>query len=413
MSRSRVRSFFWLIILAGVAAGGYWAWQHRRVATQSAEMKPDPRVPVSVVTAETKNFPVYFDSLGQVQAWNTVTVRSRVDGEITKVAFEEGQFVKAGDLLIQIDPRPYQAALDQAVAKKAQDETNLANLKRDLQRFEKVGTLAITQQQIDTQRSNIAQQESLIKADVGAIANAQVQVVYTTIKAPISGRVGFRLVDQGNIIHAGDAGGVATIAQLEPIAVIFTEPEEQLPRILKELKRGPLPVTAYTSDGKQELATGELTLVDNQVDMTTGSIKLKGKFPNREHTLWPGLTVATRLLITTEKNVVVIPDAAVLRGPDKLFAYVVGPGNKAERRELVVGEIQDGQAVIQSGVKPGEKVVTSGYYRLEPGSLVDLQEDQKKEDRKQDKDRNKNQDVNQNAPRASASGSKKTVLEAE
>ncbi len=404
MLRSRVRTFTWLMILLGLAGGGYWVWQHRRVATEiSAKKKPDERVPVSVATAETKNFPVYLDSLGQVQAWNTVTVRSRVDGEIVKVAFDEGQFVKAGDLLIQIDPRPYQAALDQAVAKKAQDEANLANLKRDLERFEKVGTLATTQQQIDTQKSNITQQESLIKADVGAIANAQVQVVYTTIKAPISGRVGFRLVDQGNIIHAGDTGGVATIAQIQPIAVIFTEPEERLPRILDELKHGVLPVTAFTSDGKQELAKGELSLVDNQVDTTTGSIKLKGKFPNTEMTLWPGLTVATRLLITTEKNVVVIPDAAVQRGPDKLFAYVIGPDRKAERRDLVVGEIQDGQAVIKSGVKAGEQVVTAGYYRLEPGSTVDLPEDQKKEEQKQ----------KATPPGAPISASKHTVLEAD
>lgn len=403
MLRTRVRTFIWLIILVGLAGGGYWVWQHRRVATETTQKKPVERVPVSVATAEIRNFPVYLDSLGQVQAWNTVTVRSRVDGEIVKVAFDEGQFVKAGDLLIQIDPRPYQAALDQAVAKKAQDEANLANQKRDLQRFEKVGTLATTQQQIDTQRSNITQQESLIKADLGAIANTQVQVAYTTITAPISGRVGFRLVDQGNIIHAGDTGGVATIAQIQPIAVIFTEPEERLPRILDELKHGALPVTAFTSDGKQELAKGELSLVDNQVDTTTGSIKLKGKFPNTEMTLWPGLAVATRLLIATEKNVVVIPDAAVQRGPDQLFAYVVGPDRRAERRNLVVGEIQDGQAVIKSGVKAGEQAVTAGYYRLEPGSMVELPEDQKKEEQKQ----------KAMPPAAPVSESKHTVLEAD
>lgn len=403
MLRSLVRTLIWLVFLAALAGGGYWVWQHHRAETKTVEKSADERVPVTVATAVRKNFPVYLDSLGTVQAWNTVTVRSRVDGEITKVAFDEGQFVKAGDLLIQIDPRPYQAILDQALAKKAQDEANLANLKRDLERFEKVGTLATTQQQIDTQRSNITQQDSLIKADTGAIANAQVQVVYTTIKAPISGRVGFRLVDQGNIIHAGDTGGVATIAQIQPIAVIFTEPEESLPRILNELKHGPLPVTAFTSDGKQELAKGELSLVDNQVDTATGSIKLKGRFPNTEMTLWPGLTVATRLLITTEKNVVVIPDAAVQRGPDKLFAYVVGPNRKAERRDLVVGEIQDGQAVIESGVKAGEQVVTAGYYRLEPGSIVELADDRKKEEQKK----------KATPPGAPVSESKRTVLEAE
>ncbi len=376
-----MKKFMLLVLLAILAAGGYWAWQRHRAATESAQQKPEEAVPATVATAETKDFPVYLYNLGNVQAWNTVTVRSRVDGQIDKLAFDEGQFVKAGDLLIQLDPRPFQAALDQAVAKKAQDEANLANLQRDLQRFVTVGTLATTQQQIDTQRSAITQQEALIKADAGSIDNARVQLVYTTIKAPLSGRMGFRLVDQGNIIHATDTGGVATIVQIEPIAVIFTEPEDELPRILDELKSGALPVTAYTSDGKRELGKGELSLVDNQVDTATGSIKLKAKFTNQDHMLWPGLSVSTRLLITTEKNVVVIPDAAVQRGPDNLFAYVANADNRIERRNLVVGEIQDGEAVIKSGVKPGERVVTSGYYRLQQGSLIDLSQ-QKKEKEK-------------------------------
>ncbi|HML27291.1 MAG TPA: efflux RND transporter periplasmic adaptor subunit [Hyphomicrobium sp.] len=371
MSRFRAKSFILLIGLALIAGGGYFSWTKSH-ATGAVAQKPEGAVPATVATAETEDFPVYYDSLGNVQAWNTVTIRSRVDGEIDKVAFHEGQFVKAGDLLIQIDPRPFQATLDQAVAKKAQDEANLVNLKRDLDRFVKAGPLASTQQQIDTQRSTVTQQEALIKADAGAIDDAKVQLAYTTIRAPISGRMGFRLVDQGNIIHATDTGGVATIVQIEPIAVIFTEPEEKLPDILDQLKHGALPVVAYTSDGKRELGKGELSLVDNQVDMTTGTIKLKGKFANTDHTLWPGLSVATRLLIRTEKNVVVVPDAAVQRGPENLFAYVVGPGNKIEMRNLVVAEIQDGEAVIKSGVKSGELVVTSGYYRLAPGSIVDL-----------------------------------------
>jgi len=376
---SRAKFFTSLAFLAVLVVGGYWAWQHYRPAQQKSATHGDEAVPATVATAERRDFPVYLDSLGNVQAWNTVTVRSRVDGEIIKVAFDEGQFVKAGDLLIQIDPRPFQATLDQAVAKQGQDEANLTNMKRDLERFEKTGTLATTQQQIDTQRSTVKQQEELIKADQGAIDNDRVQLAYTTIKAPISGRIGFRLVDQGNIIHATDTGGVATIQQIQPIAVIFTEPEEQLPRILDKLKGGALPVEAYTSDSKRLLGKGELSLVDNQVDMTTGTIKLKAKFANGEKVLWPGLSVSTRLLINTEKNVVVIPDAAVQRGPDKLFAYVVGSDDKVEQRDLVVGEIQDGQAVIKSGVKPGERVVTSGYYRLQPGSKVELPHEQKKE----------------------------------
>jgi len=369
-----------LLICLAVIGGGYYAWQQYRTP-EPVKKKAEEAVPATVATAETKDFSVYYESLGNVQAWNTVTVRSRVDGQIDKVAFDEGQFVKAGDLLIQLDPRPFQATLDQAVAKKAQDEANLVNLQRDLERFEKVGTLANTQQQIDTQKSAITQQQALIKADAGAIDNARVQLIYTTIKAPISGRMGFRLVDQGNIIHATDTGGVATIVQIEPIAVIFTEPEEKLPSILDELKNGALSMAAYTSDGKRELGKGELSLVDNQVDMTTGSIKLKGKFANTDHTLWPGLSVSTKLLIRTEKNVVVVPDAAVQRGPENLFAYVVDDKNHIQKRNLVVGEIQDGEAVIESGVKSGERVVTSGYYRLEPGSLVDLSGQKEKKEK--------------------------------
>jgi multidrug efflux system membrane fusion protein len=381
--RSRIKLFLWFVIITAAVGAGIWAYHaHETKPEKTADKTNDERIPASAATAERTDFPVYLDSLGDVQGWNTVTVRSRVDGEILKIAFDEGQDVKQGDLLIQIDPRPYQAALDQATAKKNQDEANLANIRRDLQRFEKAGTLATTQQQIDTQRSLVTQQEALVKADDGVIDNARVQLGYTTIRAPISGRIGFRLVDQGNIIHAGDTGGVATIAEIQPIAVIFTEPEEELPRILEELKNGALPVTASTSDGKRVLGKGELSLVDNQVDMTTGSIKLKAKFANEQKLLWPGLSVSTRLLLTTRKNVVVIPDAAVQRGPDKLFAYVVGAGNKIERHDLKVAEIQDGRAVIEQGINPGDRVITSGYYRLEPGSIVDLPDATGKEQQK-------------------------------
>jgi multidrug efflux system membrane fusion protein len=377
--KSRIKKFVWFAFLAAVAGGGILAYRTYESGQEKSTARHENKIPATVAVAERKDFPIYLESLGDVQAWNTVTVRSRVDGEIIKIAFDEGQFVKQGDLLIQIDPRPFQAALDQATAKKAQDEANLANMKRDLQRFEKAGTLATTQQQIDTQRSLVAQQEALTRADAGVIDNARVQLGYTTIRAPLSGRIGFRLVDQGNIIHAGDTGGVATIAEIQPIAVIFTEPEEELPRILDELKGGPLQVTASTSDGKRILGKGELSLVNNHVDMTTGSIKLKAKFANEDKILWPGLSVSTRLLITTLKNVVVIPDAAVQRGPGKLFAYVVDAGDKIEQRDLKVAQIQGGQAVIESGVKPGERVVTSGYYRLAPGSIVDLPKGAEKE----------------------------------
>jgi multidrug efflux system membrane fusion protein len=261
-------------LFAGLLGGSIWAVRAYRPGLEKADKNAgDEKIPASVATAKQQDFPVFLDSLGNVQAWNTVTVRTRVDGEIQKIAFDEGQFVKQGDLLAEIDPRPFQAALDQAQGKKTQDEATLANARRDLERFEKVGTLAATQQQIDTQRSLVSQEEALVKSDAGALDNARVQLGYTTIRAPISGRVGFRLVDQGNIVHAGDAGGIATIAEIQPIAVIFTEPQEELPRILEELKGGPLQVIALTSDSTRELGKGELSLVDNQVDMTTGSIE--------------------------------------------------------------------------------------------------------------------------------------------
>jgi membrane fusion protein, multidrug efflux system len=374
--RSRLRRFFrataFTILLVAAGFGG-WRWYETNAHRAAGKPATAPTAaPVDTATAQRTDFPVYLSGLGVAQAWNTVVIRTRVDGQIDKVAFKEGETVHQGDLLLQIDSRPFQAALDQALAKKTLDEALLANSKRDLVRYTTVGTLAVTQQQIDTQRALVQQQQAQIKSDQGAIDNAQVQLGYTTINAPIAGRIGFRLVDQGNIVHAGDPTGVAAIAQIEPIAVVFTAPEEQLPRINDALNSGPLPVIAYTSDGKTELDKGTLALVDNQVDATTGTIRLKAEFPNTKHKLWPALTVATRLLIETLHDVVVIPDVAVQRGPDGLYAYVVGEDGKAQMRKLEVGVIQDGRAVIAQGISVGDRVVTSGYYRLQPGSPIEL-----------------------------------------
>lgn len=364
-------TFAVLLVAAGIGSYRWYEFSARQSAGKpQAAIAP---VPVDIATAGRADFPVYLNGLGVAQAWNTVVVKTRVDGQIDKVAFKEGETVHRGDLLAQIDPRPYQATLDEALATEAHDQALLDNSKRDLLRYTTVGTLAVSQQQIDTQRALVQQQEAQLKHDQATIDNARVQLGYTTITAPISGRIGFRIVDQGNIVHAGDMGGIASIAQLEPIAVIFTAPEEEVPRINEALKaRGPLPVIAYTSDGKTELDRGTLALVDNQVDATTGTIRLKGEFPNGEHKLWPSLTVATRLLIDTQRNVVVIPDVAVQRGPNGLYAYVIDKDGKARMRTLKVGHIQDGQAVIAQGIAPGERVVTSGYYRLQPGSLVEI-----------------------------------------
>ena len=379
MRRAVLKTLTFLIVAGLLASAWHWrsAWYSQRAqstsAQQTAQLIADQAaVPIDVAVAEREDFPVYLNGLGVAQAWNTVTIRVRVDGQIDKVAFQEGEMVKQGDLLLQIDPRPFQAALDQAAAKKALDEALLANSKRDLERYTKVGTLAVSQQQIDTQAALVKQQEAQIKSDQGAIDNAQVQLGYTTITAPIAGRMGFRLVDRGNIVHAGDQQGVAVITQIRPIAVIFTAPEEELPRINVALKGGPLPVTALTSDGKQELDKGTLELVDNQVDITTGSIRLKAKFDNPDLKLWPGLTVATRLQIQTLKNALVVPDLAVQRGPDGLFAYVVNNDGKVEMRKLDVSLIQDQSVVAKGGLAEGERVVTSGSYRLQPGTPVEV-----------------------------------------
>jgi len=304
-----------------------------------------------------------------VQAFNTVQVRTRVDGQITRIAFKEGQFVKAGDTLVEIDPRPYQATLDQAKAKKAQDEANLANANLDLQRFTKLGEFA-TRQQTDTQRSTVAQLTAQIAADTALIETAQTQLDYATVKAPISGVAGLRQVDVGNIVNASTQTGIVTIVQIEPIAVIFTAPEDQLPDIKAALGVAPPKTIALSTDGKRVLSTGTLALINNQVDTSSGTIRLKGVFDNKDHALWPGQSVSTRLLVATLKDATVVPDDAVQHGTDGLYAFTVDKDNKAALRKVKVTRSFDGRSVIDEGLSPGEQVITAGQYKVQPGSLV-------------------------------------------
>lgn len=372
MNKSRItRSILLILAVVGL---GYWGWQRfygegREAAANNAQRTARNPVRVTVAPVEKTDFPVYLTSLGTVQAFNTVVVRSRVDGQIDKIAFTEGQLVNQGDLLAEIDPRPYQATLDQAKAKKEQDEANLANVNLDLQRFLKLGEFA-TRQQIDTQRSSVSQLTAQIAADAAAIANAATQLDYTTIKAPISGVVGLRQVDVGNIVNAATQTGIVTITQIEPIAVIFTAPEEQLPYINEAQAIAPLKTIAITTDGKKPLAEGALAVVNNQVDSTSGTIRLKGVFVNKDHALWPGQSVSTRLLVRTLKDATVIPDDAIQHGTEGLYVFTVNQDNKAELRKVKVSQSIDGRSVIEQGLSPGQQVITSGQFKVAPGTLV-------------------------------------------
>ncbi len=380
-SRKQVHKRRWypiagMVVLVAVW-GGYAGWQHRATANLAAitasspASPPSPVIPVSVATAEKRDVPIYLTGLGTVQAFNTVTVKTRIDGELVKVAFTEGQDVKAGDLLAQIDPRPFQAAYDQAVAKKVQDEANLANAKLDLQRFADLATRNFApKQQVDTQRALVEQLEAQIQGDQAAIASAKTQLDYTTITSPITGRTGIRLVDQGNIVHATDATGLVVVTQLQPISVIFTLPESELTAVQSALKAGPVHIFAMSRDDNRQLAEGTLAVLDNQISQTTGTMRLKGTFPNRDHALWPGEFLNIRLLARTAPDVVTVPSGALQRGPSGYYAYVVKPDDTVETHSLKVGQISEGVAIVDDGIAAGDKVVTAGQYRLQPGARI-------------------------------------------
>src|SRR5437870_3465371 len=375
MSMSRSRTIRWALLIVAIAGLGYLGWQRLQSEDHPAQAGAQKRVParaavpVRMTPVENADFPVFLTGLGTVQGFNTVVVRTRVDGQNNRIAFREGQFVKEGDTLVEIDPRPFQAALDQAKAKKAQDEANRANANLDLQRYTKLGEFA-TRQQTDTQRSTVAQLTAQIAADTAAIETAQTQFDYATIKAPISGVAGLRQVDVGNIVNAATQTGIVTIAQIEPIAVIFTAPEDQLPDIKGALATAPPKTIALSTDGKRVLSTGTLALINNQVDTTSGTIRLKAVFDNKDHALWPGQSVSTRLLIATLKDATVAPDDAVQHGTDGLYAFTVNPDDKAELRRIKVSKSIDGRSVVDEGLSPGERVITSGQYRVQPGTLV-------------------------------------------
>ncbi|MDI1345090.1 MAG: efflux RND transporter periplasmic adaptor subunit [Pseudolabrys sp.] len=369
---SRRRYIIYAVVLLAVAGALYYvfgtsAQQQRRTSRFAA----DGPVPVLVAPAALADVPVYLDAVGTTKALNTVTVRAQVDGKLLSVGFKEGQDVKKGDVLAQIDPTTFKATLDQALAKKAQDEALLANTKNDLARYEQLAaTNAINKQQADTQRSLVAQYTAQVQSDQAAAESAQATLAYTTIKAPIDGRTGIRAVDEGNIVKASDSTGIVTITQVQPISVMFNLPQQYLSQVNDAFAKGPLKVDAQRSDNDAVIDRGTLTVVDNQVDASTGTVKLKAEFPNASLQLWPGQFANVRLLIDTLKQVVVIPTGAVQRGPTGTFIYVVKDDNSATIRPIVVQKQDETQTVIKSGVTPPERVVTTGFARLTEGAKV-------------------------------------------
>jgi multidrug efflux system membrane fusion protein len=332
---------------------------------------PPPAVPVGVATVQQGNFNVYLAGLGSVQAFNTVSLKTRIDGQIMQVNFREGQDVKVGELLIVIDPRPYQVALQQAEANLQKDEAQLTNAKAQYERNKVLYEQGvIAKQDLDTMQASFGTYEGTIASDKAAIENAKLNLTYCYIKSPINGRIGLRQVDPGNYVTAAGNTPMLVITQLHPIAVVFTLPEDQLQSVARQMRQGPLTVDAYSRDDQTKLASGKLLTIDNQIDQTTGTAKLKGIFDNPESTLWPNQFVNVHLLLETRKDAVTAPASAMQRGPDGTFAYVVDPKNTVQMRPVQVALTQGSTVVIASGLQGGEKVVTDGQEKLQVGSRV-------------------------------------------
>src|SRR6185503_5108186 len=328
-------------------------------------------VAIEAAAVTRTNVPINVEGLGTVQAFNTVTVTSRVDGALQKLGFTEGQMVHKGDLLAQIDPRPFQAALELAQAAKAKDEAQLASAKQDLQRYMLLAPQNLASQQVlDAQKATVAALEAQVKGDQATIDNARTQLDYSTITSPIEGRTGIRRVDVGNNVHATDTSGIVVVTQVQPITVIFTLPEEDLPEVNKAMGAGTLQVTAVARDQTTQLDRGTVQLVDNQIDQSTGTIRLKAVFPNKDNTLWPGQYVNARVLLRTQQNALTVPPPALQRGPNGMFAYVVKDDSTVEVRPIQVGQENSDIAVVLNGLRAGERVVTTNQYRLEPGVHV-------------------------------------------
>ena len=382
---SKSRWWLWIVILAVVAIG---IWYYRGHSTSEADGKAAAgagttgkgkgagaagmTVPVVVATAQKGDLPVYLIGLGSVTAFNTVTIRSRVDGQIVKVNFTEGQFVHEGDALIEIDPRPFQVMLEQAEGQLAKDQAQLHDVQVDFERYTTLYNEGVVpKQQVDTQQAQVGQFQGAIKADQATIDNAKLQLAYARITAPISGRVGLRLVDIGNIVHASDTTGLLVITQLQPISVIFTLPQDQLQQVLVKLRSGgQLPVQAYDRDDTTKIADGKLVTIDNQIDPTTGTYKLKSIFSNENNALFPNQFVNVHMLVDTKRNVVIVPTAAIQRGPQGTYVYVVSGGDTANIRSVTVAQTTGNNIGVSSGLNSGDVVVIDGQDKLQDGSKV-------------------------------------------
>jgi multidrug efflux system membrane fusion protein len=378
--RRKSHAWVWLLILAGLGYAGYRYWSAQAAKAKAAAAAQASRaahraVPVVAVAARVGDMPIYLRGLGTVTAFNSVIVKSRVDGQLIDVKFQEGQYVTKGELLADIDPRPFQVQLEQAEGQMARDQAQLKDAQVNLARYQALwDAKVIAKQQLDTQAASVGQFEGAIKADQSAIDNAKLQISYSHITAPLSGRIGLRQVDVGNMIHASDANGMAVIAQLEPIAVIFTIPADSLPPVLTKLRAGAkLPVDAYDREDRVKLASGTLLTVDNQIDPATGTSRLKAVFDNQSNALFPNQFVNCRLLLDTRHNVVIVPSAAIQRGPAGSYVYAVGPDKKAVMKQVTVGQAE-GNDVQVANIGGGELVVTDGQDKLQEGSLVDARQ---------------------------------------
>lgn len=380
------RAWIWLVV-AALVIGGFWYYRSSHSSNKDPQAAAVPgtgsgrggrsgganfTVPVVVATATKGDLPVYLNGLGTVTPLNTVTVRSRVDGQLINVVFKEGQYVRAGDLLAEIDPRPFQVQLEQAEGQLAKDQAQRKDAEVNLERYKLLYQEGvIPKQQLDTQAASVGQFDGAIKTDQGQIDNAKLQLAYSRITSPITGRVGLRLVDPGNIVHATDTNGLVIITQVQPISVIFTLPQDQLPQVFDKIHKGTqMAVEAYDRDNTQKIASGKLLTIDNQIDTTTGTYKLKAVFSNEDNILFPNQFVNTHLLVDTKRNLSLVPLAAIQRGPQGTYVYVVGDGNSVKIQPVTVAQTTGGTVGISDGLHAGQMVVTDGQDKLQDGTKV-------------------------------------------